>query len=325
MADSSNEQVDWSAKISNSWVMLVPPTHEGVTSVEVASARDGRPVRLGLDRDGYRHLTIATRSGDAPRTRETDGEVTIRKRVLNFDRVASEVVDVVCVRPDRFADFDELCGLLLPELVDGERPATQLVESMDKWRQLLRERAKQGLSPEERLGLFGELAVLERLVALGLEDVTCWHGPLNSIHDFVLPGGYVEVKSKAGRPTVRIHGASQTASDPAGSPGFLAVVDIEESATVGVKISELVDQLAAYFDPDGFTDRLSAARWRPTEEPDLRYRVERIAYHDVRRLPSIEIQGEADRISSVSYDLDVRGLPETGESELRPLITPPKS
>lgn len=305
--------------------MLEPPTHDGVTSVEAASALDGRPIRLGVDRDGYRHLTVAVLPADNPRTRETDGEVTVRKRTLSFDRVTAEVVDVACLRRDRFDDFDELCGLLLPELVDGERPATQLVESMGKWRQLLRERAKQGLSPEERLGLFGELAVLERLVGLGLEDVTCWQGPLGGIHDFVLPGGYVEVKSRTNRPTVRIHGAGQTAQDPTGLPGFLAVVEVAESATVGVKTSELVDQLAEHLDASDFADRLNAANWRLAEEPDFRYRVQRIVYHEFSRLPGVEIQGEADRISRLSYDLDVRGISETEEGKLRALIDWPMS
>lgn len=57
--------------------------------------------------------------------------------------------------------------------------------------------SKTSLSIEQEIGLFGELMVLEFLIAkLGPEDaVTAWQGPISEEHDFVFSHVHLEVKT----------------------------------------------------------------------------------------------------------------------------------
>jgi hypothetical protein len=82
-----------------------------------------------------------------------------------------------------------------------EAPADETLSGflarLEAWRRFLRER-RAGLTPNETVGLLGELLVLERLQAAGVIDLACWTAPDDALHDFLLHGHALEVKASLG-------------------------------------------------------------------------------------------------------------------------------
>ncbi len=73
-----------------------------------------------------------------------------------------------------------------------------MIARVASWQRFM-ERGGDGLlSPEEEIGLFGELAVL-RVLLDGEADpaglCACWVGPLGALHDFRFGSGAMEVKT----------------------------------------------------------------------------------------------------------------------------------
>jgi Putative PD-(D/E)XK family member, (DUF4420) len=66
---------------------------------------------------------------------------------------------------------------------------------LEAWQACLRS-GRRGLTPEEQIGLFGELAVLEMLgQKIGYSKaISAWGGPLDKVHDFTAHGIALEVK-----------------------------------------------------------------------------------------------------------------------------------
>lgn len=76
----------------------------------------------------------------------------------------------------------------------GEPAASALVNALADWNALLK--AAQLLSLEQRLGLMGELWLLERLIAIqGPASIASWIGPKGEPHDFRLGTKEFEVKA----------------------------------------------------------------------------------------------------------------------------------
>ncbi|GAA4896231.1 PD-(D/E)XK motif protein [Streptomonospora salina] len=123
---------------------------------------------------------------------------------------------------------------------------TAAVDRFERWQELLRAVSREGLSPDSRRGLVGELLVLRThfLPVLAEADaVEAWTGPSGAHQDFQTRGGAVEVKtSTAKRPqSVRIAGERQL--DDTGTPALmlaLALVD-ERRGGSGESLNRIVD------------------------------------------------------------------------------------
>ncbi|WP_162159673.1 PD-(D/E)XK motif protein [Cystobacter fuscus] len=86
--------------------------------------------------------------------------------------------------------------------LSSRQPATAISESLEDWKELLRESTV--LSAEAQTGLFGELWLLKRLhQAHGTRAVDAWVGPLGESHDFRYAGTEFEVKTT--RSADRVH------------------------------------------------------------------------------------------------------------------------
>lgn len=80
---------------------------------------------------------------------------------------------------------------------DGEELGTALLSRIRGWQDFM-QRGDGALSPEEEVGLVGELHAVLGMITLGVAPAVvldAWRGPLDSLHDFVYPGGAIEVKS----------------------------------------------------------------------------------------------------------------------------------
>ena len=120
------------------------------------------------------------------------------------------------------------------------------------WQDFMR-KGRDGLGPEEELGLIGELEFLSRLLAAGVPlytAVDAWKGPMDGLHDYELGNGSVEIKAtiaSEGFP-VKIDSLEQL-NDTLRYPIYLAGIKFqlkEEGLTLPQRIAQLRNSL----DPD---------------------------------------------------------------------------
>ena len=101
----------------------------------------------------------------------------------------------------------DIFDLLVRDLVEAsEQPedeavgVAQLMARLSNWQQLLRRLSPRGLSPEARLGIWGELWVLREVLvpAIGIADaISTWRGPMGADQDFQMGAVCMEVKTSA--------------------------------------------------------------------------------------------------------------------------------
>jgi hypothetical protein len=154
------------------------------------------------DRDGRISVLVETLLQHAPRHRvrfQAEGISLIDERWVEEGLLR---LAVTLERPDLREIFEILAVDLISVAVassSGQSAIQQVVRRLESWQACLRAR-RGGLQRDEQAGLFGELAVLEKL-ALQIgppQAITAWTGPLDGIHDFQLDGLAVEVKSTIG-------------------------------------------------------------------------------------------------------------------------------
>ena len=122
-----------------------------------------------------------------------------------------------------------------------------LLERVREWQSFM-SKTHRPLSSDGQVGLFGELRMLQVLLAspLGFTGLDCWQGPLRAAQDFHIGTGSIEVKStiQKGSFLARINSVEQLDSDK--RPSFLAAFRFEESSD-GTSLVELVAELRAAF------------------------------------------------------------------------------
>lgn len=110
----------------------------------------------------------------------------------------------LCRRPEASLDLfstmaNDLAAVLTPESGVTEQELLNLcLRRIRAWQDFMGRDASDILAPEEELGLFGELTILETLVNGGLRPdtaVNAWQGPEHGLQDFHIGHGAVEVKS----------------------------------------------------------------------------------------------------------------------------------
>lgn len=83
-------------------------------------------------------------------------------------------------------------------LTDDSRRFSAFVDRIRSWQEFMRRGALRILSPEDELGLVGELEMLRALLQSGYPtgaSVEAWKGPRRGLHDFSFAIGAIEVKS----------------------------------------------------------------------------------------------------------------------------------
>jgi len=128
----------------------------------------------------------------------------------------------------------------------------QVLGRVRSWQEFMR-KGREGLSAEAELGLVGELYLMREMVEQGVPlftAVDAWKGPHDGLHDYLLLGGAVEVKTtlaSEGFP-VRIQSLDQL-DDSHSHPLFLAGLRFS-SGTVGFSLPHLVKEMRSIIEPD---------------------------------------------------------------------------
>lgn len=190
-----------------------------------------------------------------------------------------------------------------------------VLDEIEKWHDFLG-RVKRGLTREQRLGIFGELIVLEEAILKFGPSValTAWTGPDGASQDFSFGLIHVEVKTLLKRSRlVRI--ASEFQLDERESDLlFLSVICLEESE-VGKSLFELVTSISSQLETEYLFKFQTKLDHIGLFEPE-RYQFDSwvldraLQFHVEGDFPRVAASTLDARISKVEYRLDVQELGE---------------
>lgn len=240
------------------------------------------------------------------------------------------VLEIFTTADHLFRDFHRLAGLLTE---DFERPGHTAVGAflavVERWRELTTKRSL--LSPEEQLGLVGELVVLDALISRhGPAAVSSWTGRAKDMperHDFRI--GTIDVEVKSTRSPQRqhvIHGLRQM--EPSEGHNLFMVSLRFEAAGMGngKSLSERTQAVRKTLSDnhlaiDEFDAKLAAARFRAS---DMAHYQDRLILADApmlipvdasfpRLVPSMVFEAMGPALASridndVVYRVNVEGL-----------------
>lgn len=221
-----------------------------------------------------------------------------------------------------YESFYRLIGQVCGSVLADALPHAALARSVELWDKLVAQTAV--LSEERQAGLFGELLVLERFLAAGVNDpVTAWVGPDRQAHDFRLGRCEFEVKTTSGgRRTHTINGAGQLSPSPDCSL-HLVSIQLADGGNSGRTLPDLVEALRARIssrDSEAFEAKLEASAYAERHRAHyarrrrLRAPLALILIGDgVPRLTSAALSAlpagfASERIGALTYDIDVTGL-----------------
>lgn len=224
-----------------------------------------------------------------------------------------------------FGNFYRLVSEIVAAVVEGGMdPDAALTEAVERWEALISRPLL--MSEETQAGLFGELWLLERLIAVhGVDALDAWVGPLRQPHDFRLGTVELEVKTTSGAKRVHtINGVGQL--EPSlNCTLYLLSLKLANAGVGGRTLPEAVAEIESNLASSNaalsrFRASLGAVGYDPADAPlyacrrRLRDAAVLIPVTDgvprltVDALAQIDTRFAAGRVSQVSYSIDVDGF-----------------
>ncbi|MGW1050993.1 PD-(D/E)XK motif protein [Streptomyces sp. NPDC001118] len=258
--------------VEDHWVALETEQATGehrlrVSQLPVATAQG--PLAGAVDHEGYRHILVPVHTHRKIRTRPDGPVLRLRKRPLEDDDTYQTYADLACLRTDLNDLFTDLCVDVLSAVAAlPDNPVKALYGVLDRWKALFQAQSAL-LGPEQIAGLFGELLVLDRLLARDSSAHRIWRGPEGRPHDFVAGKMAVEVKTSGaiGGRRPRIHGLDQLDAPPGGTL-CLAWFRLGEpgASDSGLGFLELLEKtLHSCDDESALLEMLAASGYRPID------------------------------------------------------------
>jgi hypothetical protein len=189
---------------------------------------------------------------------------------------------------------------------------------------------KQRLSPDQQVGLIGELLVVRRFLdhCSEIDVIDWWLGPLAEQHDLALPDYDVEVKTtKAERRVHVIHGTGQLRPNPARPLWLLSIQITRAGGAHGVSLTGIVDEVRDRLAVrrEAFLEHLVGLGWRDSDADLYRdtwmLRTPPLAYLVDDDFPAITeerltvVVPHTDLVSDLTYRVDVTTRPATSPGE----------
>lgn len=251
--------------------ITTPGTGDTLLTVEVLLDTPAGSPRIGRDVDGLPHLLVPLPAG-APVTEllGTDG-VSIRERILLVADLPVRFLDLGCMQVHLARAFAALAvDICLRMAVDPSSPVAAVHDVIEEWRDLLERRATQW-TRSRSAGLFAELAVLRRLLAVDPDRLDLWTGPSGQAQDFRGLAAALEVKATIGGEgrVVRIHGSDQL-EEPANGDLHLAWFRLDDRHTAGRSLrQEFADIASAVSDKKKWSQLLQILGVPDAEHPEV--------------------------------------------------------
>lgn len=299
----------------------------------------GGEVLVAIDTDGRRHLLVGLpESASTVRVRPLHGLVvkTRRMKVRGGEHLWA---DLELSDPRGARSFSTLCVEVLDSLSHAlTADGALLTQVIERWRRFWTV-APDGLTPDERLGLFGELWLLTQWIpTLTTNAISSWRGPLKGRHDFVSATVSCEVKTNGtstGPLTHRITSLSQL-DEPGEGELYLLSLRMVADPLGPYSLDDLIDtvrkaaRILGDAAVDDLDDRLGAAGWTPADRGryDERIRVgTQQLFHVEGDFPRLVAgtfpDGLPDGVDDVTYTLDTNAcgpwLVASGPDERGPL------
>ncbi|WP_346536254.1 PD-(D/E)XK motif protein [Micromonospora sp. DPT] len=187
-------------------------------SAELALPTPDGPLRLASDSYGLPHLLVPLAKGSKDVEDRRSSGVHLTTRTLLVDDEVVRFLDLECRRAALTGVFTGLVADICMVLAKVESVPEQAVpEALEAWRELLGGRPQ--WTSQRLAGLYGELLVLEHLLAVDPGAADTWTGPTGAAQDFRSHPNAIEVKtttSTQGR-LIHVHGVEQLLRPPAGS------------------------------------------------------------------------------------------------------------
>jgi len=225
---------------------------------------------------------------------------------------------------EMFAEMvNDVVGAMDKTSASGEEAVQRaMLSRVRAWQEFMR-KTPRGLSPEEEIGLAGELTFLDMLLDTGVPSATAieaWIGPVGGIQDFELGTGAVEVKSTLssnGFPAKV--GCLEQLDDSFRSPLFLIGIRFSQVVggnNLGELARKLIQRLSMF--PGAvtdFTDRLVAAGFPFThfDRYTRRFTPLSVLVLEVKEnFPRFTPGGVAEAVRKVQYELDLERIAGEG-------------
>lgn len=234
-----------------------------------------------------------------------------------FHREGADYIQVVLSDEKLLRTFGAFVDNLFDALRENENldPGAVTIQLLTESQRLFRAAGTTIPSNEAQVGLLLELETLLTLYdSIGADALRRWTGPDNERHDFELEDSSLECKATLSRENlaVTIHGAHQL-SDMGGKPLALLVRKYEKTIDGGTSIPDRIREISEL--PGIDTDELVRKAGEAGLSPEVLEKsnefsrflcVESHEFDVIEGFPRLELQGISDRISRISYTVDLR-------------------
>ncbi|KQU01809.1 hypothetical protein ASG60_18320 [Methylobacterium sp. Leaf469] len=221
---------------------------------------------------------------------------------------------------DLFASMaSDVLSLLYESAGTTGKTLQRVIARVASWQRFMERGGDDLLSPEEEVGLFGELAMLRALLDGEADPAglcACWTGPLGALHDFRFGSGAMEVKTTVLGTDAHARIAGLWQLDTAvTSPLFLVAVRLVQ-AEIGATLGDLAEEIRFDIIRDAdagilFGDRLLAAGLQPSDHEHYRRRfvVDSIRVHSVKEgFPRLTPATTPAAVIAARYTIDLDQL-----------------
>lgn len=224
-----------------------------------------------------------------------------------------------------FANFYRLVSEIVAAVVDeGMDPDAALADAVKRWEALISRPSL--MSEEAQAGLFGELWLLERLIAArGIDALDAWVGPLRQPHDFRLGTIELEVKTTSGAKRVHMINGLGQLEPSLDCTLYLLSLKLANAGAGGRTLSEAVAAIemglaSSHAALTRFQAALGAVGYDPADAPLYARRrklrdaamlipvIDGVPRLTTDALTQIDGRFATGRISQVSYAIDVDGF-----------------
>jgi hypothetical protein len=234
------------------------------------------------------------------------------------------LVEVTTRAAGLFAEFYALLEELADRLqLQGQSAEVAFKGTLANWKALLRPADR--MSDEHQVGLFGELLVLDRIVATyGPDAIHAWTGPVGEQHDFRLANNELEVKTTNSRKRVHMISSLEQLEPSPGRQLHMISIQVEPAGNeAGSTLPEMVDRVRAMVPgPSQARDTLDSSLlvgWRfsdvhaPFYGQRLQLRAPVVLVPITQDFPRlirsvVATLPQSERLSNFHYQVNVEGL-----------------
>lgn len=201
---------------------------------------------------------------------------------------------------------------------DAKALVAAFLERVREWQSFM-SRGIRPLSQEAQAGLYGELAALQKLLAVmpGGSAFDAWKGPMHAAQDFHLGSGALEVKSTTTSDVFKARINSIEQLDSERQPMFLGAIRLKEDAG-GASLNDLVGLLRDASDGcgrrRGFDALLIMAGYYDEHAPHYQrpLTLDQFSCYKVDdEFPVLRRAHLPTQVTAATYTLDLSSIPQT--------------